>query len=454
MSPTYRTASTDHLVDIDDTGGLPRRELEARAKALRTINAITDALLAATSPDDVIVHAIDEIAGYTRFPAIALYELNEAAGRLDRLHARGFLRADVAGLQLPLEGSLTGLAVRQREMQLSPHVSQDPRIEPAVREALVEQGFSAGVSVPLVVGERAIGALNLVYKGEVGLSDWEREMLESIAKAIAMAIDRAHQFESIERERKRACALALANEHLYREAHDALAMRDEFLSVAAHELRTPLTALQLDLASLARAHGARGDDATAGKLKRALQQAERLGKLSDGLVDVARLSMGLIVLQYVDLDLRELVTTMLDRHRAQAERAGCVIALGAGQPLPGRWDRARIEQALSNLLSNAIKYGAGHPIEIDVDNWEATARVTVTDHGIGIAAHDAKRIFERFERAAPSRHYGGLGLGLYVAREIVQAHGGSILVASEPRAGATFTVLLPVQPSNHEDAQR
>jgi signal transduction histidine kinase len=116
----------------------------------------------------------------------------------------------------------------------------------------------------------------------------------------------------------------------------------------------------------------------------------------------------------------------------------------------GRWDRFRIDQVLANLLSNAIKYGRGKPISVHVASTDDTARLSVRDEGIGIAGNDVTRIFGRFERAVSSRHYGGLGLGLYIAHEIVEAHGGCIVVDSAPSAGSTFTVLLPLRPAQHE----
>jgi signal transduction histidine kinase len=105
----------------------------------------------------------------------------------------------------------------------------------------------------------------------------------------------------------------------------------------------------------------------------------------------------------------------------------------------------RLEQVVSNLLSNAIKYGSGHPIEVAVSRNTHTARLEVTDHGIGISADDQARLFNRFERAASIKSFGGLGLGLYVTRQIVTAHGGTIRVESQPGAGATFVVELPLE---------
>lgn len=114
----------------------------------------------------------------------------------------------------------------------------------------------------------------------------------------------------------------------------------------------------------------------------------------------------------------------------------------------GRWDRVRVEQVLTNLLGNAIKFGAGRPIEVTIEATPTRARIRVCDHGIGISSEDQSRIFGRFERAVSSRHFGGLGLGLYICAQIVRAHQGSLHVESEPGKGACFTVELPRQPAN------
>ena len=128
----------------------------------------------------------------------------------------------------------------------------------------------------------------------------------------------------------------------------------------------------------------------------------------------------------------------------RAAHAGCAVAVKAPVAIEGRWDRLRVEQVLTNLLGNAIKYASGQPIEISAERHGDAAIVEVRDHGPGIADVDLPRIFERFERAAPPRHYSGLGLGLYVAREIATAHGGSIAARNPPDGGACFTVRLPV----------
>ena len=129
-----------------------------------------------------------------------------------------------------------------------------------------------------------------------------------------------------------------------------------------------------------------------------------------------------------------------------ARRAGCELRVRAAEGLVGRWDRARVEQVVTNLLSNAIKYGAGAPVEVEAQRAGTRARLVVRDCGIGVAEAERERIFRRFERAVSSKHYGGLGLGLYIVRRIVDAHDGEVRVTDAPGGrGAEFTVELPLQ---------
>jgi signal transduction histidine kinase len=123
----------------------------------------------------------------------------------------------------------------------------------------------------------------------------------------------------------------------------------------------------------------------------------------------------------------------------------CTLRFEAGENIVGRWDRARLDQVLTNLLGNAIKYGKGSALELTVRRLGAEARLSVRDHGIGIAPEHQARIFGRFERAVSERHYGGLGLGLWIAREVVDALGGTIRCESGLGQGSTFTVVLPLQ---------
>jgi PAS domain S-box-containing protein len=236
-------------------------------------------------------------------------------------------------------------------------------------------------------------------------------------------------------------------ERILADLRAAVAARDEFLSIASHELKTPLTPLQLQLDALRRLLGEAGarDGRLAGKIEQAARQTARLSRLVESLLDVSRITGGQLPLEREEIDFAELVSEVAERFREEARRAGCSLAVDVEAPVVGRWDRLRLEQVVANLISNAIKYGAGKPVEVHLAAGEGAARLTVRDYGLGVAEEDKKRIFERFERAVSMRHYGGLGLGLYIARQIIEAHGGSIAVSSERGAGSTFTITLPLE---------
>ena len=237
---------------------------------------------------------------------------------------------------------------------------------------------------------------------------------------------------------------------LLREAQEALQIRDEFLSIASHELLTPLTPLRLQM-QLLRRHirdPAFAEHPKAQGFYRLLDvsnhQIERLTRLVNDLLDVSRLSAGQLVLSLEDVDLAALARDTAEGIALELGAAGSVLELHAGEPVIARCDRFRVEQVIVNLLVNAMKYGGGAPISMGVQRSEGLAEIWVRDGGVGIPEEAQGRIFDRFERAVSSRSFGGLGLGLYIARRIVEAHRGSIRVTSKPGQGAMFTVELPI----------
>lgn len=226
-------------------------------------------------------------------------------------------------------------------------------------------------------------------------------------------------------------------------AEESVRLRDEFLSIASHELKTPLTALQLQLHSL-RDRLEKFEPKLASRLDRATRSGERLGDLVESLLDVSRIATGRFDLHPQRFDLAEMVREISERLRDAATKARCELTVRADQELAGTWDRLRLEQVLNNLLSNAIKYAAETPIQVSLHQEGETAVLEVSDKGPGIPQEALPRIFERFERASEMRHYGGLGLGLYVVREIIKAHNGMVTVRNLPEGGACFTVRLPI----------
>jgi PAS domain S-box-containing protein len=230
---------------------------------------------------------------------------------------------------------------------------------------------------------------------------------------------------------------------LYEEARDAVKARDAFLSVAGHEIRTPLSALNLIVYQLARQVRAGGNEKTVDLAGRCEKQVARLIRLADELLDVSRISAARLHLNPEEMDLSQLARDVVERLEESARRADCTLEVKAHGTVAGFWDRLRLDQVLSNLLTNALKFGAGEPVVVEVSAQGADALLSVADRGIGIHDADQRRIFERFQRAVTAETYPGMGLGLWITREIVEAHGGKIAVESRPGAGATFRVSLP-----------
>jgi signal transduction histidine kinase/DNA-binding NarL/FixJ family response regulator len=307
---------------------------------------------------------------------------------------------------------------------------------------LHQDGSATPAASPLGSALQALGVRSAIVV-PVGLND------DVLGLIVFAASDRRFGPDdlAVAEEIGRRAGVALANCLLYREARLAVAARDEFLSVAAHELRTPVAVLKLRLQQAAQKQRASAcgtcDRAVPADYTGAARQVSRLGHLVEELLDVSRLADRPVRLEREDLDLGEVARGAIDRLAALAERSRSEVALHCPEPVRGWWDRPAVERLIVNLLSNALKFGAGAPVEVRIRCEGAPAVIEVEDHGIGIAPEDVDRIFGQFERAVSSRHFGGLGLGLYVTRRLVEEHGGTIQVASRPGSGAVFTVRLP-----------
>jgi signal transduction histidine kinase len=231
------------------------------------------------------------------------------------------------------------------------------------------------------------------------------------------------------------------------ELRDAVHARDEFLSIASHELRTPITTLMLQIEGLSRMLHDHPPPVTPDKVSRRLEitrrQVDRLAALVSTLVDVSRVTSGKVQLTRQLADLAEIIRSVTERFGEELSRSGSTVAFERRGPIWGNFDVSRIDQVLSNLLSNAIRYGRGKPIVVGAVSLGQTARFWVEDLGIGIPVEHQARIFQRFERAAPSTNYAGLGLGLWISRQLVEAMGGTISVRSVVDAGSIFTVDVP-----------
>lgn len=233
------------------------------------------------------------------------------------------------------------------------------------------------------------------------------------------------------------------------ELNTALNSRDEFLSIASHELRTPLSAINIQLHLLSRTTKSLENHPGFVKVQElatnSIRQARRLSHLIDELMDLARLRSGRLEIRPEPCNLVELVRDAVAQLSLDAVRAKSSIEIQAPTEIQGEFDPTRSVQIVTNLVSNAIKYASGQPILVSLSVKDSQSEIRVIDRGPGISKQDRDRIFERFERGREHHGVAGLGLGLYITRQIVLAHGGQISVESVPGNGACFQVTLPLK---------
>lgn len=239
-----------------------------------------------------------------------------------------------------------------------------------------------------------------------------------------------------------------------KEVQNAIRIRDEFLSIASHELKTPITSLKMQL-QFARKQIKPDENVVPPpqKLARVFDvstaQVERLTALIEDLLDISRIEGGKLTFNFVVTDLCDIVNNVIERFSDALAAAKCTLKIDNSGKLEVYCDPFRIEQVIVNLLSNAMKYSPGTLIEVSTGESSGHAKLTVRDHGIGIPTEKHDLIFNRFERVASNQNIGGLGLGLYISKQIVEAHRGKIHVSSTVGEGSTFTVELPLANASH-----
>jgi signal transduction histidine kinase len=235
------------------------------------------------------------------------------------------------------------------------------------------------------------------------------------------------------------------------ELEHLLQARDEFLSIAAHELRNPMHSLLLQVSAAVQIARQQGENPLARRLERVQHIVDRYVKRASLLLDVGRMNATRMHPQVESVDFAEIVREVVESYSPEAVFNRSTLDVRIPSTLCGRWDRFALEQIVSNLISNAIKFGAGASIDVSLESkQDSTVQFEIHDRGIGIAAADQERIFGRFERlAAQPGHPAGAGVGLWLVRGLVESHGGTITVQSEPSQGSTFTVVLPVDAGTH-----
>ncbi len=321
------------------------------------------------------------------------------------------------GRRFPLDACISGWAIAHRQTVAIPDIYVDPRIPVTAYASTFVKSL---LMVPIRT-EDPVGAIGAYWAAHRTATRREIAVLESLAGFAAVAV---------------------ANAELNQRAEDAVTARDQWLGMTSHELRTPLTPARLHVEAALRAlQLGRPAGELVSKMERALSSLDRLGRVVERLLDYSRFSHHGVVLEPEPLDLAALAREMSEAFAEAARRAGLAIEVVAAGPVHGTWDRLRLADVCANLLSNAVTHGARGPIRVEAESAGGVARLVVRDQGAGIPRRHHERVFQPFTRLDPNAP--GVGLGLWLSRQIVQAHRGRIRLDSEPDAGTTVTVELP-----------
>jgi signal transduction histidine kinase len=318
-------------------------------------------------------------------------------------------------------------------------------------------------NIPIVFVSAAGRELNYAFKGyEQGAVDFLYKPLDPDAVRSKVSVfvtldqqrrEMRQQMEALERSRREQETLLRELNQTQEELQRSLRMRDDFMSLVAHELRTPLNTLfletQMRTLQLKRGNlSAFSGDQMGNMIKRDERQIKSMIRLIDDMLDVSRMKSGTLSIRPGKVELMGLLERVVNDLSLQAAAAGSTLQLADHGPVDGWWDEFRIEQVIVNLLTNALRYGGGGLVELSVHkeacrDGGSSVRIDVRDHGKGIAPDFIERIFEPYERGAKSGEPKGLGLGLYISRQLATSHGGQLTAHSTPGQGATFSLTLP-----------
>ncbi|HEX6490059.1 MAG TPA: ATP-binding protein [Gaiellaceae bacterium] len=409
-----------------------RDELGRRSDVLDAATRCARALSSSLELDEAFEAFIRELRGFVPFDRMAI--ILEEAGTAHVMAVAG-VGADIVfrrGSRQPVGQTLLEKVLQTGQPMYREDMSGDRY--PEERE-FRELGLRCRVAAPLLQGPRAVGMISLIRREPRSFDRQERELVGLLGRLVASAVQNIRAYE--------------AERSTVEELRRLSALRADFVSLVSHELRGPMASVIGSAQTLQQ----RWRELTAGQRESFLaliaSETSRLATLVGDVLDTSRIEGGTFSYRFADIDLGELVRdTVASVTLAQDE---VPVRAEVREPLPSvRGDRDRLHQVLANLLDNAVKYSpAGEAVEVSAYQDNSRLHVEVTDRGPGIAPDQQRLIFEKFGRASAPGSMGkpGTGLGLFIARSIAQAHGGSLEVWSAPEHGATFTLTLPLERS-------
>lgn len=418
-----------HLLTLEREA---RGRTETAIEQLRAIQSITEAALSHLNLEDLLhelLNRISQILGVDTV-AVLLIDDNDPNWLVARA-AKGLEEEVERGVRLPVGRGFAGRIAGERRPIVLDDVAHADILNPILRE----KGLCSMLGVPLLVQAQVIGVLHVGSLHYRAFTESETQFLQIVGDRVAMAIDHARLIEAARTARQEAEI-----------AEATVRARDEFLSIAAHELKTPLTSLRLSAQMMLRRFDA-GRPLNPAQAQGAVQmidgQISRLSRLVTQLLETVRLQAGKVDLQRSRSNLTDLVRQLVDQ--AQSGTSHHEIVFAADEAVPASVDPLRFEQVVTNLLDNAIKYSPdGGRIDVELSRPAMDrVRLAVRDRGLGVAEQHRPHLFERFYQAHGHDYRSGMGLGLYISREIVTMHGGQIHAEFPPDGGTRFVVEIP-----------
>ena len=389
------------------------------------LQSITESFSEALTPDQVFEVVFKQAFESMEATAGSIAIMSEDKGFLELKRIVGYdeetyekwKRFPISSDIPSAEVARTGEAIFSTTDQLSRFTQLEDR---------AHRGAFAITYLPLTVEGKTLGVLSFSFPINKKFDKHERDFMIALA---------------------RQCAQAVYRSQLYDDAKKAIEVRDEFLSIASHELRTPLTPLKMQIQAVARQLEKDSANLTPERLIKMVEtsdrQITRLSVLIDDLLDVTRISAGKLSLNKEYFSMKEMINDVIGQYSQQFKSSQSQVELVIEGDMMGYWDKVRIEQVIINLLTNAAKYAPNRPVLTKISKHDGIIKIQVTDQGPGISLENQDRIFKRFERVSDKSNIGGLGLGLYICKQIVEAHRGNIYVESILGQGSTFTVELP-----------
>lgn len=402
-----------------------QRQLNRAIDRTSRLQSITESFSEALTPDQVFDVVFKQAFESMEASAGSISIVSEEKGYMEVKRLVGYddetaekYKKFPISLDIPsAEVARTGEAIFTTSDQLSRYKDLEDRSR---------MGEFSIAYLPLIIQGKALGTVTFSFSINKIFDQYEKDFMIALARQCAQAVHRSQ---------------------LYDDARKAIEVRDEFLSIASHELRTPLTPLKMQIQAVARQLGKDSGNLTPERLIKMVEtsdrQITRLSVLIDDLLDVTRISAGKLSLNKEHFSMKEMINEVVSQYSQQFKISDSNVEVVIEGDMMGLWDKVRIEQVIINLLTNAAKYAPKKPVTIKLTKIDSTIKIQVTDQGPGISLENQDRIFKRFERVSDKQNIGGLGLGLYICTQIVEAHRGKIYVESIIGQGSTFTVELP-----------